>query len=137
MARFKLDQDVLGLSSALEKLAHVRVKDSFRENDMIFFIVSPGQLGKALGKGAQNIKKLETQFGKRVRVIEFRDCVEDFIKNVIYPVKVEKIIVEEGLVILNDSSNKVKGQLIGRDSKNLEVIKRAVKRFFDVDVKVE
>ena len=59
-----------------------------------------------------------------------------FIKNIIYPLKVEQIIQEEGVVLIKDSQKKVRSLLIGREGKNLEMINRAVQRFFNVVVKV-
>ncbi|MFH1276299.1 MAG: NusA-like transcription termination signal-binding factor [Candidatus Woesearchaeota archaeon] len=137
MARLLLDQDALGLSSLIERITRVNVKDCFKEDDTLYVIVDPGNLGKVVGKGGIIIKKLQLQLKKNIKVIEYRDNVVDFVKNVIYPIRVEQIVEEEGFVVIKDSNRSVKSKLIGRDSKNLNVIKRAVKRFFPVDVKIE
>jgi len=73
-----------------------------------------------------------------VRVIEFREHLADFIKNIIYPLTVQEIVEESGSgsVIIRDSNKKTKSLLIGRDGKNLAVINRMVKRFFNTEVKV-
>jgi transcription termination/antitermination protein NusA len=134
--RLKLNQETLGLSSLMERLARVRVKDCFIDNDTIYFIVASGEMGKALGKGGMNIKKIQNELGKKIKVIEYRDEVSAFIKNIIYPLKVEQIIQEEGVVLIKDSQKKVRSLLIGREGKNLEMINRAVQRFFNVVVKV-
>jgi transcription antitermination factor NusA-like protein len=83
-----------------------------------------------------NVKILEREIGKRVRVIEHREKVEDFVRNVIYPLKVEEVVLQGDVVEIRDNDKKTKGLLIGRDSKNLEFINMVVKRFFSVDVKV-
>ena len=127
----------MGLGSLLERIAKVRVKDCFQFNDVVYFIVSPGETGKALGKDNRNIKRIQDQLQKRVRIIEFRSNVEEFVKRVIYPLRPEKIKEVEKDVIIEDPSKKTKSLLIGRDGKNLQLINRAVKRFFDVEVKVE
>jgi transcription termination/antitermination protein NusA len=137
MVRLKLDQDMLGLSSIIERIAKVRVKDSFKEDDVIYIIVNPGQLGKIVGKGGITVKKLQEKLKKNIRVIEYRDDVVSFVKNVIYPLKVEDIVAEDGVVVIKDSNYGVRSKLIGRDGKNLAVIQRAVKRFFPKDVRVE
>ena|SRR3989338_10032907 len=130
MTRLKLDQELLGISSIIEKLTGVYIKDCFREDDTIYIVVDPGQLGKAVGKGGEVIKRVQFQLRKNIRVIEFRDSAADFVRNVIYPVTVEEILDQEGQILIRDSSRKVKSQLIGRDGKNLAVVKRAVQRFF-------
>lgn len=137
MARIKLDQESLGLSLILERIAHVRVKDSFVFNDIAYFIVHEGQVGKAIGKGAINLKKVQHQIQKKVRVIEYNDDVKKFAANVISPVRVEEILQENEVLIIRDSNKKTKGLLFGRDGKNLKMIERAVKRFFDVVIKIE
>ena len=136
--RLKLNQETLGLSSLMERLTRVRVKDCFidNNNNTIYFIVATGEMGKALGKGGMNIKKIQTELGKTIKVIEHRNEVCAFIRNIIYPLKVEKIIQEEGVILIKDSQKKIRSMLIGRNGKNLEIINRAVQRFFNVVVKV-
>ncbi len=137
MARLKLDQDSLGLSSLFERLTKVRVKDCFRSEDTVYFVVAAGDAGKAIGKGAANIKKVQSSLGKKIRVIEYRDNVCSFVKNLIYPLTVEEIVEEDGGVVLRDSNYGIKSKLIGRNHKNLQILNRAVQRFFNKEVKVE
>ena len=137
LARLKLDRDALGLSSLLEKISHVQVKDCFQDEDTVYYIVETGQVGKAIGKKAQNIHKIQEDLDKRVRVIEFKEKVEDFVKSIIYPLEMEQVVInEEGFVEIRDSRKKAKSLLIGRGGKNLQLINRAVRRFFNVEVKV-
>ncbi len=137
MNRLKLDQEVLGLCSIVERVTHARVIDGFNENDMYYFVVGTGEIGKAIGERGINVQRFQQEFGKRVRMIEYNDNVAQFVKNVIYPLRVERIEVKEKEVVLSDSNKKTKSLLIGRESKNLDMINRAVKRFFAVDVKVQ
>jgi N utilization substance protein A len=137
LARIKLDRDVLGLGLILEKIARVRVKDVFKEDDVIYFIVDNGQLGKAIGKGAENIKKLSTRFNKKIKIIEYSQSPEVFVKNVVYPAKPQEIVIEGENIIIRDQSKSTKSMIIGRGGKNLALVNRAVKRFFSFEVKVE
>lgn len=137
MARLKLDQDAIGLSSIFEKISHVQVKDCFQDEDTIYFIVGTGQVGKAIGSKAQNIHRIQEDLGKRVRVIEFKERVEDFVKSIVYPLDPEQVVLnDEGFVEVKDSRKKTKSLLIGRGGKNLQLINRAVRRFFNVEVKI-
>jgi len=123
----------------MEKITRARVKDCFKgeDNETVYFIIEMGQLGKALGKGAVNIKKIQDQINKKIRLIEYHPEVIAFVKNVIYPLKVEEIVQEDGDILIKDNNKKTKSLLIGRDGKNLRLTNRAVKRFFSVnDVKV-
>ncbi len=137
MVRLKLDSETWGLTSLFEKFTRARVKDCFVDGEIIYFIVAPGEMGKALGKGAINIKKLNLKIGKSLRIIEYDETVAKFVKNVIMPVKVETVEIRENKLILRDSSKKTKSLLIGREGRNLKAINRAVKRFFPFEVVVE
>lgn len=137
MKKVILDQEMFGLSSLMERLTGTRVKDCFKDDEgSIYFVVARGFLGKAVGKGGVNIKKVEKNLGRKVRVIEYRDNPVDFVKNIIYPLKVEEISEEEDAVVIRDSNRKTKSTLIGRGGKRLQLINRAVKRFFSKEVKI-
>ena len=133
MGRLKLDTDSLGLGAIMERITRARVKDCFKEDDIFYFIVASGELGKAVGKGGSSIRKVQEELGKKIKVIEFRNNLATFVRNVIFPLKVEEIIEEEGIVKIKERSKKTKSLLIGRDGKNLKLINRAVKRFFNVN----
>lgn len=137
MVRIKLDQETAGLSSLMEKISGAAVKDCFQDDDTVYFVVAPGEIGKAIGKGGINIRKVQDELHKKIKVVEFRDRVDEFIKNLIYPLAVERIVEEQDSFILQDTSRKTKGLLIGRDGKNLKFINRAVQRFFGKEVRVE
>ena len=136
MGKVILDQEALGLSTLFEQITRARVVDCFQDREVLCFVVARGEMGKALGKNASNLHRAQQEFGKRVKIIEHNENVVEYIKNVIYPLAVEEIIPEDQVVTLKDSNKKTKSLLIGRDGKNLQLIKRAVKRFFNVDVVV-
>ncbi|MBI2572373.1 NusA-like transcription termination signal-binding factor [Candidatus Woesearchaeota archaeon] len=136
-ARLKLDQDLLALSMIVERQTGVQVKDCFKDDvDTLYFVVAQGQIGKAVGKGGANIKGLQQNLNKNVRFIEYREPASEFIRSIIYPITIEEIKEEGGIVTLKDSNRKTKSLLIGREGRNLQLLNRAVKRFFNVEVKV-
>ena len=137
MVRVKLDRDALGLSSILERVTHAKVKDCFKEDGILYVIVATGDVGKAIGKGGVNIHRLQEELGSKIKIIEYKDSVADFIRTIIHPLKIEEVVEEGGHILLRDSNRKAKSLLIGRDGKQLQVINRAVQRFFSKEVKVE
>ena len=120
----------------MERITRARVKYCFKDDDTIYFIVGIGELGKAIGKGGVNIKRVQQEFGKKIKIIEFRNDPVSFARNLIYPLKVEEIVLEGEEVLIKDNSKKIKGQIIGRDRSNLVFINKVMKRFFNVEVKV-
>jgi len=127
------------MSSLLEKRTGVHVKDCFRDEDETWYvIVSPGELGKAVGKEGSMVKRLQEEIGKKIRVIEFRENVVEFIRNIIYPLQIAEVIEEGEFLVLKDNNKKTKSLLIGRQGRNINILNRAVKRFFPIkEVKVE
>ena len=127
----------MGLSLLMEKITKAKVKDCFTDEEgIIYFVVAPGELGKAIGKGASNIKRLQQELQRKIRIIEFSDNVAEFVKNIIYPLRIESITEEQETVVIKETNKKAKSLLIGRQGKNLKLINRAVKRFFPHQIKV-
>ena|SRR3989344_1754 len=127
----------MGLSLLMEKITKAKVKDCFTDEEgTIYFVVAPGELGKAIGKGAGNIKRLQQELQRKIRIIEFSDKVVEFVKNIIYPLRIESITEEQETVVIKETNKKAKSLLIGRQGKNLKLINRAVKRFFPHQIKV-
>lgn len=127
----------MGLSSLMERITKAKVKDCFTDEEGgIFFVVAPGEIGKAIGKGASNIKRLQQELQRKIRIIEYNDNVIEFVKNIIYPLHVQSITEEQGVIIIKETNKKAKSLLIGRQGRNLKLIDRAVKRFFQHEIKV-
>jgi N utilization substance protein A len=133
--RLKLDADMLGLSSIVERISHVQVKDCFKdeEGETIYFVVGPGEIGKAIGKNGENIRRIQQELGKKVRMVGFAEEVEQFIRNFIHPLNVKEIVPVGSILEIRDDNRKTKSLLIGRDGRNIKLLNRAVKRFFNVD----
>ncbi|MCK5025556.1 MAG: hypothetical protein KAS15_03135, partial [Nanoarchaeota archaeon] len=89
--------------------------------------------GKAIGKKAGNIKKLERISKKKIRIIEYRDDLEKFARNVIMPLKVNNIDIEGKIVKMTSPDSQTRGLLIGRAAVNLRNFESIVKRYFDID----
>lgn len=127
----------MGLSSLMEKITGAKVKDCFRDEEgTVYFVVGKGDFGKAVGKGGSSIKKVQQELGKRVKIIEYADDAVYFVKNIIHPLRAQDIAKEEGFLLIKETNKKAKSLLIGRGGKNLKIINRAVKRFFNYEVKV-
>lgn len=121
----------------MEKISRAKVKDCFTDEEgIIYFVVASGDLGKAIGKGASNIKRLQQELQRKVKIIEFSENVVEFIKNIIYPLRIESITEEQEAVFIKETNKKAKSLLIGRQGRNLKLINRAVRRFFPHQIKI-
>ena len=105
--------------------------------DVLVFVVMPGNLGKALGPGASNVKKLGFMFKKRLRIIEFNDDPVRFVSNLIYPIRAREIVLEDDSVVIRTDNMRDKGQVFGRERSNLKKIQMIVSKYFPLAVKIE
>ncbi len=134
----KYDNQTLKTMSLFENITRTRLKDCFiDDNDLLTFIVEQGQLGKAVGKKAANVKKLEKLLNRKIKILEFNPDVIRFVKNLIYPLKAKDIAKEEDEIIITGPDTKTKGLLIGKNAKNLRNTEKIVKKYFDIkEIKV-
>jgi len=135
----KLDQKLIGYINLFENKTHARVKDCFaNKNNTLIFVVQPGDGFKAIGKGGFIIKKLSELYKRKLKIIEFNPNVLIFVKNVIYPLKIKDInLNDSGIVVIKAENMQQKALLLGRNRQNLNGLKNVVGKFFDNDIIVE
>lgn len=133
MLKIKYDFSLMKYMSLFESLTKAKAKDCFIDDlKQIFFIVQENQIGKAIGKGGNNVKRLEASLKKRVRIVEFSPDLIAFIKNLIYPVQAKGIEEREGVIIIQSPDLRGRGILIGRNAQNLRNYEKIVKRYFEI-----
>ena len=123
------DANILGIMKLFENLTHSRIKDCIVEPEKLIFIVETGELRKALGKGAENVRKLAEKFGKKVKIVEYNTDLLKLITAFIHPLKVDAMHEEDGVVVLESTDTKTKGLLIGRAAKNLRQLEDYIRRY--------
>ncbi len=128
----KYDAELLKAMTFFENATHAKLKDCYLDShtDMMTFVVMPGEIGKAVGKGGSNVRRLEDAFKKRIKIAEYADDLLQFVKNMIMPLRVEMAEQVDDVVVLHDQDIKTKGLLIGRNAGNLRNLEKNVQRFF-------
>ncbi|MFA5175895.1 MAG: NusA-like transcription termination signal-binding factor [Candidatus Nanoarchaeia archaeon] len=134
----KYNLNLMNYRTVIENVTRCSVKDCFlREDNSIIVIVKEGDMGKVIGKGGVNIKHLEQKMNKKLKIVEYNEDVTKFVGNLIAPITAKTITNEDNTITISLPSTREKGQIIGRDSKNLIEIKKIVSMYFDiVDIKV-
>ena len=132
MTRIKYDINLMKFISFFENLTRSKVKDCIDSGSSLIFVVQKGEIGKAIGKNASNIKKIENLLKRKVRVIEFDEDVAKFVRNVLAPIKVDEVELVDSKVVIRDPNMKTKGMIIGRDASNLKKHKEIVSRYFPI-----
>ena len=121
-----------------ESISGASVKDCIVDEveQRAIFIVNPGQVGVAIGKGGRNIHTLERMTGKKHEIIEYSEDPATFMKNALKPAAVREIRVTErtdgkkmAVITVNP---KDKGVAIGKNGKNAERLRFLAKLYFDI-----
>ena len=132
MIKIKYDIDLMKFISLFESISRVNVKDCISGEPLIF-VVNQGDIARAIGKNASNIRRVENLLKKKIKVVEFNDDVCEFVRNLIAPLKVAEVSKDENKIMIKDPDTKTKGMIIGRDSTNLKKTKDIVLRYFQVE----
>ena len=137
MSKIVFDADTLKLMSFFESATRAKVKDCVSRDSELVFVVEMNEMGKAIGRGGAHVRHLEKALKRRVKIVEFNPRVEEFVKNLVFPVQVLGVHQEGELlhVVCEDRS---KGLLIGRSASTLRWLESVVQRYFPItEIKIE
>lgn len=141
MVEIKLDAETLRIFAMFEGMTKASLKDVIDEEDRIIFVVDEGQIGRAVGKGAVNLKRLRENMQKEVVLIGYAADREQMLKNVFHRFKVEGVEWEDrnGDIIAHVTvPSEEKGKAIGKGGRNIQLARMLMKRHHSVaDVSVE
>ncbi len=137
-----INTDILKHIALFETLTGAKVKDCFPDETAILYIVCENEAGKAIGRNGVNVKRLGSLAKKNVKVVEFSPLLEQFIRNLIYPLEVSAVRQEEEdgkvIVTLQPVDSRTRGYIIGHAAKTLRDFENVVKTYFPVDeIKVD
>ena len=131
----KLDLEKIQQINLFEKVTKSLVKDCFINNDLYLFVVEPGNASKAIGKQGINIRKMAKLLRKKIKVVEYTENLENFLTSLIFPLKMQEIVINESIEVSADT--KTKGLLIGRNRKNLTFYNEILKKYFNKELKIK
>lgn len=141
MVEIKLDADTIRIFAMFEGMTRASLKDVIDEEDRIIFVVEEGQVGRAIGKGAINLKRLRENMGKEVVLVGFAGEREAFLRNVFHKFTIETIEWEDrnGDIIAHVKlPQEEKGKAIGKGGRNIQLARMLMKRHHQIaDVSLE
>ena len=133
----KYDGELLRIMKLFEQVTRVPIKEVVTFKNTLTFIVKEGFLGKALGRGKENLNKLTGLMNRKIKIVEFNPSVLQFVINLISPLKVVDIKQEDEMIIITGPDTKTKGLMIGAGGQNLRELEKIVQRHFPVkEIKV-
>lgn len=122
--------------SVFRKVTKTEVKDCIETSDKLVFIVARGQIGAAIGKKGENVKRLHELLKKNLDIIEYSEDREKFLRNIFHNFKIKGIIIEERGNRTHATvsvESKDKGKVIGKDGRNLKLAKDILVRHTDIN----
>ena len=135
MVEIKLDANTLRTFAMFESMTGAELKDVIDEEDRIVFVVVEGQVGRALGKGAVNLRRLRDAMQKEVVLLGYAADREQFLKNVFHRHQVEKVEWEDrnGDIIAHlKIPQEEKGKAIGKGGRNIQLARMLMKRHHQI-----
>ncbi|MBI5355001.1 MAG: NusA-like transcription termination signal-binding factor [Candidatus Aenigmarchaeota archaeon] len=117
-----LENDELQAMAIFENILKAHVRDCILDDESIYYIA---EAGSSLGKKVMLIKKLQERVQKKIRVFEFSDDNERFVKNMIPRAKKIEIMGKRAVVTLEDED---KAMTIGKNGSNIKKIRLLLAR---------
>ncbi len=116
--------------SLFENVTRARLKDYFiDDNNIMTFVVEEVLLGKAIGKQAANVKRLEQMLNRHIRIIGFSQDPARFTKNLIYPLEGD-VELQGNIIIIKGRDQGTRAFLIGREQRNLKNNLKIIQKYF-------
>jgi N utilization substance protein A len=93
----RLTADEIRHIGLFESLTGTEVKDCVidESGELVTFLVKERQLGKAIGRNGNRIRRIQRILGKNIEVVEFSDNPEQFVRNVLAPAKPDRVEIVE------------------------------------------
>ena len=132
----KITADQLRLLSLFEKIAKTSARDCIDSDEGVIFVVEPGKMGQAIGKGGMHVKALREKIKKQVDLVEYNEDPAKFLRSALNDKMIRDVSVEKGedgvkraVVVVVPGK---KGLVVGREGRNAERARLLAKRYFDI-----
>ena len=134
----KLTTDQMRLMSLFQNVTGATARDCIEDEkkDRIIFVVNPGKMGLAIGKGGSHIRNLQNIVKRNVELVEYAEDPEVFLKNILNGKLISEIKLNKRAdgtmqaIVLVD--HRKKGIVVGREGRNAEKARLLAKRYFDI-----
>jgi N utilization substance protein A len=129
------DTSTLGYIRLFEERTGARVKDCLEAEDKLIYVVYPGEIHKAVGPHGAVVDRLKTLFKREIQVAEYSEDTATFVKNLFYPFSPRSVEFRPkgaGRHATVTVDPKFKARAIGKQGKNLKIVRAVLLRHSDV-----
>ena len=123
----------------LDRTSRVKTRKCFAYNNIVFFAVPRAMVSRAIGPDATNVKRIQENIGKRIKIISEARGVEDakrFVEDVVNPVKFKSLEVRDNGIIITAGGTQNKAALLGRNKRRLIELNQILKDTFGMELRV-
>ena len=136
----KITENEMKFIQLLQNMTGATVVDCIVDDETIMFTVKKGEVGLAVGKGGEKIRRFRSMTNKQVEIYEYMNEADKFIKNALKPAKVKDIRIVDRMegkkIAMVNVEAKDKGIAIGKNGDNIKKIRFLAKRYFQLDTVV-
>ena len=138
----KITENEMKYIQLLQNMTGATVVDCIvdEESNSIIFTVKKGEVGLAVGKGGEKIKRFRNMTNKQVEIYEYLPDPESFIRNALKPAKIKDIRLVDRMegkkIAMVSVDPKDKGIAIGKNGSNIKKIRFLAQRYFQLDTVV-
>lgn len=142
LSNIKITENEMKYMQLLQNMTGATVVDCIvnDKEDSIIFTVKKGEVGLAVGKGGEKIKRFRNMTNRQVEIYEYLAEPEKFIRNALKPAKVKDIRfvdrMEGKKIAMVNVEPKDKGIAIGKNGSNIKKIRFLANRYFQLDTVV-
>ncbi len=123
----------------LDRASSVKTQKCFVYNNTIFFAVPRRFVSKAIGPAALNVKRIQENLGKKVRIISEPEGLKNaqrFIEELVSPIRFKSLEIKDNEFIITAGNNQNKASLIGRDKRRLIELESIIYDVFGMATKI-
>jgi N utilization substance protein A len=104
--------------------------------ERIIYIIKRGDMGLAIGKKGENIRRMQSVLGKRIEMVEQAESPDELITNIFRPVPVARIEKDpsSGDLVVGIQKKSDLGSAIGKKGINIEKARLLMRKYWGLEV---
>ncbi|MFA5484812.1 MAG: hypothetical protein WC260_00980 [Candidatus Pacearchaeota archaeon] len=134
-----IDMQLIRYINIFSKITKIEAKHCFKYNNQIIFLVNKSVVSKAIGKDADNVKKMNRIIGRKIKIISLPSKEEkeiiSFTEKLLSPIELNKIELKKDILFI-DASRINKATLIGRNRLKEKELSKIIKDIFGFELKI-
>jgi N utilization substance protein A len=140
LSNVKITENEMKYIQLLQNMTGATIVDCILDGDTIIFTVKKGEVGLAVGRGGEKIKRFRAMTNRQVEIFEYLEDPDKFLRNALKPAKVKDIRLVDRMdghkIAMVNVDPRDKGIAIGKNGENIKKIRFLAQRYFQLDTVV-